>query len=368
MKKSLGKLVLLFVVLLQIQLLASQYEWTAHTNKTEAKIDEAIYLSYSCEFSDRARLYVIDFNPVTTNENYTIKLLSESEHIVDNRRVNSYEFVAFVHKAGQMAFEFDVAMKKTNEDSIQNSVLGRDNGEYEEYAIRLIRQKTLSVNILEMQSKFVGKMQMNIKADTPTTQSYEPFHFEVSINGIGNLHELKPLSFEIEGVKIFTEKPKTELKLTKDGYRGTWSQKFAFVSDKSFKVAEFKMSYFDLETQAKKELISNEIDVIVNEVYKKEDLLDEDEQAFRFNFEYIYYFLTFIAGFLASKIKIKSRKKESSKDGLFREKIKNMKSLEELSMSLILEDESKYREVIEQINDNGVTSLKQAQKIVEKLI
>ena len=371
MRRDLGKMILLFMLVLQVQLFASTYEWTAITNKTEAKTNEAIYLTYSCQFNDRARLYVIDFNPVISNEKYTIKLLSEKENIVNNKRINIYEFVAFVHQAGEMAFEFDLAMKKTNEESIKNSVLGRDNGdyeEYEEYSTRLIRQKVLSVDISEENSDFVGEIEMNIKSDSPQTQSFEPFNFGIFIKGVGNFDELEALAFEIEGVKIFTEEPKRKIKLTKDGYSGSWSQKFAFVSDKSFKIPEFKISYFDVKTRTRKELISDRIDVLVEEAYKKEELIDEEEEAFRFNYDYIYYLLTFIAGFLASKIKIKTRKKEDSIDDTFREKIKNINSLEELSISLILEDEAKFRNIIGQINDEGVTSLKEAKKIVEKLI
>ena len=61
MKNSLGKIFLALFILLHVELFATTYEWSATTNKKSAYVGEAIYLKYTCTYSDRAELYTIDF-------------------------------------------------------------------------------------------------------------------------------------------------------------------------------------------------------------------------------------------------------------------------------------------------------------------
>ncbi len=367
MRKNLGSFITL-LILFSTTLGASTYIWKASASKLNVVTDEAIHLSYTCEFSDRAELFVIDFNPVVDNEKYTIILLSESQRVRDSKRINSYEYVAFVHKEAKTTFEFDVAMKTTSSDSIQDSVLGRDNGEYEVYETRYIRQKPLSVNVVNSKSNIVGDLEMKIISDTPNIDAYTPYNFEVKVSGTGNLHKMKALAFEIEDVKIFTEEPTKEFKLTADGYSGSWSQKFSFVGSKNFIIPKFFLTTYNLNSKQTQKLESQAISVNVKKVYEKEKLIDKDVKHTEFNYDYLYYFLTFITGFLLSKVKIKLPKKENAKTKLLKEKISQTKSMDELLMLLILQNSTHFRGLISQIEKKEVLSLVDAKKSAYELI
>ncbi len=368
MKKDLIKrlFLLLFVPL---QLLSSTYEWHAQSNKQIAYTDEAIYLEYSCHFSDRAELYSIDFNPVTQNKNYTITLLSERVKIKNNKRINIYEFVAFVHTQGEITFEFDTTMKETNEDSIQNTVIGRDNEEYEEFTLRYIKQKALKIEILKSEKKVVGNLKFTIKKDDNIPKAFEPYHLEVLLEGNADFDRIKPIVFNIDNVKVFSQNPTKNIKLTKDGYEGTWSQKFAFVSEKDFKIPSFKIKYFNLQSKTIEEFMHEESEIRVKKGFTREELLDvEESSSDNSSSNFIYYLLTFIAGFLASKVKIEkyynfSKKKESTNP--FKRKIESLKSVEEIAFTLALHDSTKYRNIIKEIENRRVTSIKEVKKLIE---
>ncbi len=362
MKKILIKILLLTLVF-ELSLIASSYEWKASVDKSSVYTDEAIYLEYRCEFSDRGELYVIDFNPVISDENVTIKLLSETTKIINSKRVNIYEYIAFVHKAGVHKFDFEMLMKKTNQDSIENTVIGRDNGEYEEFTIRYLRQKTLEVSVKDSHNTTVGELKVDINAGSEKVKAYEPYNLEVRLEGIANFYDIKPISFNIEGVKIFSQKPIQNTLLTKNGYKGSWSQKFAFVSDKNFEIPAFKFTYFDLKREEIVAFTSDKKEILVEKKYTKEELLDEDE-SFTFNYDYIYYLLSFIAGFLISKIKFKRVARLSSKEEQFKNKIEGLNSLDELLFTLILEDAHRYKTVIAKIESGELTSLKEVKSLI----
>ncbi len=368
MNKNLGRFFLLFLALWQVEIFASTYVWHVEADKKTAFVNEAIYLKYSCEFSDRAELYSIDFNPVADNEEYSLKLLSQTTKVEDGKKIVLYEFVAFAKRVGEVKFDFDMAMKKSNHDSIENKIIGRDNIQVEQFSTTLLHQESIAVAIKETLTDLFGSLDMQIKKDEPKVKAYEPFHMEITLKGIGNFEALKPYEFSIVGVKVFSEIPTENVTLTKDGSSGEWSQKFAFVGDKDFEIPSFSFKYFDKNEQKIREIHFEAIKVEVSKAFSKEELIEADENEKSFlKLEYLYYLLTFIAGFLASKIKIK-KSVIHTKDEIFLNKIQNAKSLEELCMLLALKDSKKYSDIILKIEKKEITSLKKAKEISSLLM
>jgi len=364
MKKNLGNLILAVLIFFSTQLLASEYKWKAFVNKNTAFVNEAIHLSYVCEFSDRAELYSIDFNPVKSYEKYDLVLLTEGIKIINNKKINFYEFIAFVKSSGKVDFTFDALMKKTTQGSIENTVLGRDNVQNEQFTSKIVKQNTLSVDVKGSPSDLIGNFSLEIKKDKGKKKAYEPYHLEIIIKGVGNFQVLKPFEFNIDNVKVFAQKIIDKTVLTKDGYSGQWSQKFAFVGENGFEIPQVKIRYTDSTDASEKELILDSIKVEVLEGYKKEELIDKEEEKFEFSYDFIYYILTFIAGFLFAKIKFKKDKGLNERTVYFREKINNAKSLDELSMLLILEDSIKYKKIINDIESSNIKSFKSVKKSI----
>ncbi len=367
MRKNLGRFLIIFLLSWHVGLVASTYEWSAYSSKKEAFVNEAIYLRYVCKFSDRGELYNIDFNPVTDNEQYSVELLSQTANILDGKRVDSYEYIAFVKKPMLMKFDFNVSMKKTTQDSIENTVLGRDNVENEEFLTKTIKQKSLSVKIKETKTTLSGNFKIDIKSDKPSVKAYEPYHMAVTIKGNGNFKALKPIEFKIDGVKVFAGKAKEMIKLTKDGYVGSWRQKFAFVGDRDFKIPAVKIEHFDIKSQTLKSLSIESMNVKVAKGFKKEELLDDISSEREFDFGFIYYILAFVAGFLVAKVDYKT-KKTDAKDEIFIQKIKDSKSLNELGMILALSDDKRFKELILEMENKRTISLDEAKKRVDELV
>ena len=362
MKKNHTK-ILLLLCLFWLNLEATTYEWKAYVNKEKAYVNEAIYFSYRCEFSDRAELYAVEFNPVRNDENATIVMLSERSKIEDGKKILLYEFVAFSHRPDAIVFAFEALMKKTTKESIENTVIGRDNRKYAEYQTTLFKQKELTVEIFDTQTPLVGSLKMEIKKNKPEVKSLTPYHLEIKLSGVANFDALEAFSFTMDGVRVFSEKPIQNLELTKDGYKGVWSQKFAFVGENDFKIAPFSIVYFDLVSKEKKELRFDGADVGVLEGYKREELLDEEpESKYALKIEYLYYLLTFVAGFLAAKIEFK--RKRAQKESGFCAKIKNASSLDTLCVLLVMQDAQKYESIILQIQNKELASLQKSKKLI----
>ena len=359
MKKNLGKIIILLLLVLHVELFASTYEWTANANKIKAYVNEPIHLKYTCSFDDRGELYTIDFDPAGHFKKYSVITLTENEMILDGKRINNYEFIVFTKEAGEISFEFPMLMKKTSLESIVELTGGRDNDrEKEQFFITKLKQKPLHVEILETSSKLVGDFELSIKKDDFKVKSFEPYHMEVIIKGNGNFDDIKPIVFKIPNVKIFVSEIIKKIKLTKDGYAGVWSQKFAFVSDKGFNIPELDIEYFSLKQQAKKALHVEGLHIEVSKGYEKKELLDEVDEDLKINYEYIYYLLFFVAGFLVSKVKFKNTAKVDIKEQEFKQKLHKCKNMDEIMFLLLVTDRNKYKNIIKRIENKEYKSVK----------
>ncbi len=363
MKKILGKFILLFLFTTLLQ--ASEYTWSVEVSKKEAHVNEAIHLHYTCKYRDSAELYVIEFNPTDDNENYKIEILREDEKILNGKKINEYEFVLFVKKSGAFTLALDTLMKKTNKDSIENGMLGRDNANYEEFSLYPYKQKSIQLNILETSSPKVGEFTLSVRKDKAEIEAYAPYHLEFLVSGVGDFQVFRDMDYEIEGVEVFSEAAKEEIILTTEGYKGSWTKKFAFVSEKSFRIPPWTTEYFDLKEKKMKTLSFEGVEVKVTSAkFKIEELLDKKEKSFVFDTSYIYYILTFIAGFLVAKIKFTKAKRKDTQEELFCKRVEEASSLEKLSFILVTEDSKKYAQLISNIELKELMSLKKAKKLI----
>lgn len=361
------KFVYILLVVLLLDLSASTYKWSTKIDKKTAYVNEAILLTYICEFSDESELYTIDFNPVEEYDEFSIRLLKESQVLKNSKRVNTYEYIAYVKRAGLIAFDFDVVMKKTTQESINSTTNGHyDDSKSESFISSPIKLLPLSIDIKKTPSKLVGEFTLAVKQDSTELVAFEPYSLEIQIEGIGNFSSIESIDFNIEGVKIFAQVPILKTKFSKAGEKGVWSQKFAFVSEKSFVVPELVIEYFDVKTATLKMLIYEGVSVKVDgDVYKQEEIFDtkEKEELF-FKQEYFYYLLIFLLGYLMAKIKLNIFNRQRTEEELFLKCIKKTSSLEELCFLLVSKDMKKYEELILKIESKELTSLNKAKQMM----
>lgn len=368
MKKILASIIIFSLVIL-LDLSASTYKWSAKSDKKTAYVNEAILLTYICQFSDASELYTIDFNPVQDNEHFSIKLLKESETLKDSKRVNTYEFIAYIKKEGPISFDFDVVMKKTTQESINSVIRGHyDDSKSESFISTPMKLLPLRVNVKDTSSKLVGEFILMVKQDTTKLTAYQPYNLEMQIQGVGNFSNLDSIHFVIDGVKIFTQDAVLKTNFGRDGEKGVWSQKFAFVSEKSFVIPKTSIEYFNLKTGRLEILTLNAVNVNIDKhVYKEEEILDtEEKKDFLFKPEYLYYLLVFLIGFFVAKIKFNRLKPQKVEEELFLKSIKKATSLEKLCFLLVNKDVNKYKELISKIESKELTSLRKAKNIVSK--
>lgn len=345
MKKILGSLLLLSLSLWA----ESVYHWDVSLSKSTLYLNEATTLSMKCTFEKEGKHDDVEFVP-PKDSGFDFKLLSEKRHFEGERQVLRYEYLIFASKVGDLTLNLEPIMLFTSQSAIDNVIIGRDNVNDLEVQKAKAKIAPLQITVKPTGSKLTGTLRVEVENDLKDVSAYEPAHLEIKIIGEGNLQALKPIVFEIEGVQVFSDDPETSFTLSPVGYSGEWVQRFAFVGKKNFTIPSLEIKYFDVTRQSEQSLQIKAVEVKVkSDGIKREELIDKvDSPSSKIDFmaylDYLYFLLTFIAGFIVAKLFKLPERTPSFKKG---EKIKKSKSAKELLEVLMACDKNLFSNEIE---------------------
>jgi hypothetical protein len=354
MKRNPGRWIISIIFMAAV-LSAAPYRWSASVSQKEAYLHEAVELRYLCRFDGTGALYTIDFDPPRETAAYRLKLLHESERIEGGHRINEYRFLLFPLETGKMELEFPVLMRRTTQESIENTVIGRDNVEELDFSDTAIRTPKLALDVKGHGMRLVGSYAMEREVSATEVRAYEPLHVTVTVTGEGNLDKLQPFTLEIPGAEVFSEPPERNFERSDKGLRGRWVQRFAVVASEDFILPELTLDYFDTGTKKPEKIVVPAKPIRVSAVYRPETLLDtaEEKVSWQWEWGYLYYLLTFVSGFLIGKWGGFGAKKERGEGG-FESRVRAAKTHGELAVVLAMRDDPRFENLIEALEEEQV--------------
>lgn len=240
MKKLLGSL------LIFLQISAASYEWDVKIDKSNYYQEERFLTTFTCNFSDRSDAIYIVFKPKV--KGFSFEKIDFSDVVRNGKRKVTYRFLTRAHNIGKQYFFVNALMRKTTDDSIRETVLGRDNDQDIEFVDTKIRTKKipLTIKALPGKSKIVGSFSMDIAFSKETTlKAYEPLHIKIRIKGEGDFNALQPFNFEKKGRKVFHPLALKKYEVSEQGVKGTLVWQYALTSPLDINLSKQSIEYFD---------------------------------------------------------------------------------------------------------------------------
>jgi len=108
-----------------------------------------------------------------------------------------------------------------------------------------------------------GDFNINTKVDKTTVAANKPLNFTVSIDGIGNIDDVKKYSLDIEGAVIYANEPVIKARVEGEDYLGTFEQKVVIIADGSYTIPSLELRYFDSVSQKEVVKKSQPIEITV---------------------------------------------------------------------------------------------------------
>ncbi|MEA3373591.1 MAG: hypothetical protein U9Q62_07885 [Campylobacterota bacterium] len=341
----------------------TDYRWQVTESEATVYQHEAMEVRYSCRFKDQGSLYSIEMQLPSETEDYRLHVLSEHEQIREGIRTNEYRYILFAKQSGSIIFQPTALMRKTTRDSIENTVIGRDNIEDLTFSDTKVNLPPVQIEILPTSSQLSGHFTLDMQLSSTKVNAYEPIHLSVTLEGEGNLDSLKAFEIKIPGVELFSEKPELSYRLGEHGFRGERTQRFAIVAEKSFTLPPFKVHYFDLGETQEKLLVTDSYEIEVIPAVSGESLLDEvdDEASRTWEWSYLYYVLIFITGYIAGRW-LRFRRSSEPKDESLAGRIRGSESIKKLITLLVLSGDLRFTLLIEKLERASSVSLNSAKK------
>ena len=121
----------------------------------------------------------------------------------------------------------------------------------------------LKVHPLPDNLELYGSYKIEAKADRTKVYANKPVNLTITIEGEGNIDDIKKFNPTIDSAIVYADEPKISSQLVGGVYRGTFIQKIAIIADNNFTIPSMELKYFDKDTKKVKTIKTKPIDIEV---------------------------------------------------------------------------------------------------------
>ncbi len=100
----------------------------------------------------------------------------------------------------------------------------------------------------------IGDLTLSDSVDATEVKANKPVNLTIWISGEGNLEDFEGPKYELDGVTVYSDEPKTESHLSGNKLLSSWEKKYVFIADHNFTIPSRTFSVFDYKSGEVKEL------------------------------------------------------------------------------------------------------------------
>ncbi len=223
-----------------------------HLSKEKVKVGEVVRFDLIFKKKPNIPVYKLDIDePVF--EDFWVKKLDGVQEGVDGEyttRIHSY--LLFAQRSGTLKIPSVTAnvgqlsqQRRGRSDPFFNSAFGQQ----VRYSKVFSNNVSVLVEALPNNLELYGDFNINTKVDKTVVAANKPLNLTVSVDGIGNIDDVKKYSLDIEGAVIYANEPEIKSRVDGDEYVGRFEQKIVIIADGSYTIPPLELRYFDRVSQ-----------------------------------------------------------------------------------------------------------------------
>jgi len=126
---------------------------------------------------------------------------------------------------------------------------------------------TLSLEVLPQteESDLVGTFTLDSKIDTQKVSAGKPVKLSIKLEGEGDLTRFDFPDYTLDGVTIYSDPAKIEIKAVDGKIHSSYSKEFVFIAEENFSIPEQFFSMYDPKGGTLKELKIDRLDIEINQ-------------------------------------------------------------------------------------------------------
>ena len=340
MKKNLGKIVLLLLVVQTVVFAQQLVDYKIHASKTDAFVKEPIEITFKVHQKDHTNVMFF-FVEAKKSSDYQIKLLTRE--LNDEKHHDSiaiFKYILFPLKAKKISVHFDFTVKSSSDGSVAHAyVTDHDESSGIEGKISYIKTTPLVLNIkpLAQSVDLVGDFKLRSTIDTKVINQYENVNLHYKLFGSGFIQKINLLN-KIKDVNLFSDMQEEPLKLTKDGFILNRDYTYSLSAAHDFLIPHITLKAYSPKRNHYYSLIAPSYTVKVNKmditkiIDKEESPKSKEIISIEKVKQFFIYLFIFFSGYVVALLSRKNYKR--AKEIKFQD-IKESKNSKELILVLL---------------------------------
>ena len=237
-----------------------------HLSKEKVHVGEVVRFDLTFKKKPNVPVYKLDIDEPVFEDFWVKKLDGVQEGVDGEYTTRTHSYLLFAQRSGTLKIPSITAnvgqlsqQRRSRSDPFFNSAFGQQVRYNKVFSNDVALRAEALPNGLEL----YGDFNINTKVDKTTVAANKPLNFTVSIDGIGNIDDVKKYSLDIEGAVIYANEPVIKARVEGEDYLGTFEQKIVIIADGSYTIPSLELHYFDSVSQKEVVKKSQPIEITV---------------------------------------------------------------------------------------------------------
>ncbi len=222
-------------------------------SKESAHVGEVVRFDLVFKQKPNVPVYKLDIEEPQFEDFWVKKVDGVQEGVEGEYTTKTYSYLLFAQRSGKLSIPSVTAnvgqlaqqQRRRGLDPFFNSAFGQQLRYTKIFSNELI----LNVEALPNRLELYGDFNINTEADKTTVAANKPLNLTISIDGVGNIDDVRKYSLDIEGAVIYANEPEIKARVVGEDYLGSFEQKIVIIADGFYTIPPLQLRYFDRESQ-----------------------------------------------------------------------------------------------------------------------
>ncbi len=215
-------------------------------DKRSAYLGEPIKITFRFSYPIDLQVAEANFAPPTFHDFWVKPGRSVPDTIQKGRHIYRLEYLITPQKAGDIEIEparMDIGILRTKQ---------RNTLRFERVKWKSIFSNPLRLRIepLPGGTTLFGHYTLTAAVDRNRTRADRPVNLTLTVKGSGNLEEIPDFDLNGTDALVYSDKPKISTRFKEGRNEGSFTQKFALLSEHNYTIPALSLTYFDSDAKA----------------------------------------------------------------------------------------------------------------------
>ncbi len=223
-----------------------------HLSKEKVRVGEVVRFDLTFKKKPSVPVYKLDIDEPVFEDFWVKKLDGVQEGVDGEYTTRTHSYLLFAQRSGTLKIPSVTAnvgqlsqQRRSRNDAFFNSAFGQQ----VRYSKLFSNEVSVLVESLPNNLELYGDFNIDTKVDKTTVAANKPLNLTITIDGIGNIDDVKKYTLDIEGAVIYANEPVIKARVEGEDYLGSFEQKIVIIADGSYTIPPLELRYFDSVSQ-----------------------------------------------------------------------------------------------------------------------